>query len=204
MAKSAAAAPENKGRAGYHHGDLRAALIAEAREALRTTSPEEIELKALALRLGVSQPAPYRHFNGRDALLAAVAEDGFERYSAVLAAVLETGPTATTLERLCTAYVSFGLSNFGVYRLMFSRRYLELSGPSVRTAQAADASFQVTVDIFAERVGTARAMTLAAALWAALHGIVTLSAEGIISGPVGDEVNTADMIAELVAGFTRR
>ncbi|MBV9511686.1 MAG: helix-turn-helix transcriptional regulator, partial [Caulobacteraceae bacterium] len=74
------AAPSVKAVDAYHHGDLRSALIAAAREALETAAPETVSLKALAARLGVSQPAPYRHFESREALLAAVAADGFERF----------------------------------------------------------------------------------------------------------------------------
>src|ERR1700745_4165250 len=75
-----------KAENAYHHGDLRAALIAAARQVLETARPEAITLKSLAHRLGVSQPAPYRHFANRDALLAAVAADGFERFRDALVA----------------------------------------------------------------------------------------------------------------------
>src|ERR1700743_2999787 len=91
----------------YHHGDLRAALIAAAREALETTAPENITLKSLALRLGVSQPAPYRHFNNRDALLAAVAADGFMRFGQALGAAAATGDPKDGFERACLAYLAF-------------------------------------------------------------------------------------------------
>jgi hypothetical protein len=78
-------APSVKAADAYHHGDLRAALIVAAREALGTMPPEAITLKSLAARLGVSQPAPYRHFQSREALLAAVAADGFDRFRTQLA-----------------------------------------------------------------------------------------------------------------------
>ncbi len=64
-------------RGGYHHGDLRAALIAAAQAAVEAGGPDAVSLRDLALTLGVSTAAPYRHFHSRDALLSEVAARGF-------------------------------------------------------------------------------------------------------------------------------
>jgi AcrR family transcriptional regulator len=66
----------------YHHGDLRAALIARALEVVETQGHEAVSLRALAEEIGVSRGAPYRHFPERDHLLAEVASVGFERLDA--------------------------------------------------------------------------------------------------------------------------
>src|SRR5437764_560426 len=68
----------------YHHGDLKAALIDSALEILRKEGLEALTLRAVARRAGVSQAAPYRHFADRRALVAAVAERGFERMQAAM------------------------------------------------------------------------------------------------------------------------
>ena len=66
----------------YHHGDLRATLIARALEVVEAQGHEAVSLRALAEEIGVSRGAPYRHFPERDQLLAEVASIGFERLDA--------------------------------------------------------------------------------------------------------------------------
>ena len=68
----------------YHHGDLRDALVQAALQEAEQGGPEAISIKALAKKLGVSQPAPYRHFADREALLAAVTAEAFRQFSAML------------------------------------------------------------------------------------------------------------------------
>src|SRR5258708_39607998 len=68
----------------YHHGDLRDALVQAALQEAERGGPEAISIKALAKKLGVSQPAPYRHFADRGALLEAVTAEAFPQFNAVL------------------------------------------------------------------------------------------------------------------------
>ncbi|MFT4874371.1 TetR/AcrR family transcriptional regulator [Congregibacter sp.] len=65
------------GQRAYHHGNLRAKLLEQAIEQLRHTPAEQLSLRAVARALGVSQTAPYRHFSGKEALLAAIATRGY-------------------------------------------------------------------------------------------------------------------------------
>src|ERR1700728_5078487 len=104
MARKPTVAPMVKAQSAYHHDDLRAALIASARHGLETARPEEITLKSLALRLGVSQSAPYRHFANRDALLAAVAAEGFERFRDTLVAARTEVRENEAFLQSCLAY----------------------------------------------------------------------------------------------------
>src|ERR1700690_2322989 len=68
----------------YHHGNLRAALLAQAEQIVRERGVEELSLRELARAVGVSHGAPRRHFPDRQALLDALAEDGVERLGAQL------------------------------------------------------------------------------------------------------------------------
>lgn len=89
------------GRA-YHHGDLRAALLAAARELLAEQGIAQFSVSALAKRAGVSSAAPYRHFADRQALLLAVAADTADRLrEAIEAAVAQAGPGP--IDRLAAA-----------------------------------------------------------------------------------------------------
>src|SRR5260221_13488611 len=68
----------------YHHGDLRDALVQAALSDAEQGGPEAISIKALAKKLGVSQPAPYRHFADREALLEAVIAEAFRQFNLLL------------------------------------------------------------------------------------------------------------------------
>src|SRR3989442_7084727 len=72
-------------RASYHHGDLRNALIAEGRTLLELKGARDLSLRETARRAGVSIAAPSRHFDGKEALLAAIAASGFRELAAELA-----------------------------------------------------------------------------------------------------------------------
>lgn len=73
----------------YHHGDLRAALLARAEQTLRERGPGDLSLRELARDLGVSHAAPSRHFKDKQTLLDALAQTGFERLREVLEASQE-------------------------------------------------------------------------------------------------------------------
>jgi AcrR family transcriptional regulator len=97
----------------YHHGELRPALLRAAAKILEKEGRDAISLRDLARRAGVSHNAPYRHFADRQALLAALAEEGF----VLLAAELEGRPW----REQAMAYLRFGLANPERFGLMFSR-----------------------------------------------------------------------------------
>src|SRR5689334_12922453 len=95
----------------YHHGNLRAALLAEAVRVLAEADAATLSLRDLARRLGVSHAAPYRHFADKDALLAAIAQQGFELLTAELetAAALHPDEPLRQLADTGWAYVRFAL-----------------------------------------------------------------------------------------------
>jgi len=195
--KSPLAKPPVKAPDAYHHGDLRAALIAAAREALETTAPEAISLKALALRLGVSQPAPYRHFQNRDALLAAVAADGFVRFREALMQAQDAAPPGEQFLRACLAYLEFGRANKGVYRLMFASSLLH-STHDEALGQASGAAFAFLVEGTARAAPPERVYPIAVWIWSTLHGLVMLEAQGSAGGPIGQEVTAADVVRQML------
>ncbi|SRR6185503_4140528 len=97
----------------YHHGELRPALLRAAAKILEQEGREAISLRDLARRAGVSHAAPYRHFADRQALLAALADEGF----ALLTQALQGKPW----REQAVAYVRFGLANPERFTLMFTR-----------------------------------------------------------------------------------
>jgi AcrR family transcriptional regulator len=200
MSRKSSAAPAPKSQEAYHHGDLRAALIAAAREALETTRPEDITLKSLAVRVGVSQPAPYRHFANRDALLAAVAADGFVRFREAMETAQASAEEHGRFLAASLAYLEFGRANRGVYRLMFATRLV----PTVDDAplnDAARASFELLLEGVAQSAPPERVQAIAVWIWSTLHGLVMLEAEGILAGPSEHRVSAAEVVGQMMATF---
>ena len=96
----------------YHHGDLRAALLKAAARTLEKDGPDAISLRDLARSADVSHNAPYRHFADRRALLAALADEGYQQ----LLHELEGKPW----REQAVAYVRFALANPERFKLMFT------------------------------------------------------------------------------------
>ena len=91
----------------YHHGDLREALIQAALREVELGGPEAISIKALAKQLGVSQPAPYRHFADREALLQAVTAEAFRQFNVIMRAAIEQPGKGSKLSRFAQAALAF-------------------------------------------------------------------------------------------------
>ena len=106
---------------GYHHGNLREALIRAALELIATKGTAGFTFAEAARFAGVSPAAPYRHFRDRDELMASVALRGFEQFEAALARAWDGGrPDAfTALDRLGKAYLEFARAEPAFYSAMF-------------------------------------------------------------------------------------
>ncbi|MGY1747087.1 TetR/AcrR family transcriptional regulator [Blastococcus sp. SYSU D00695] len=155
-------------------GRLREELLRAAAALLERTGAEEaVTLRAVAREAGVSAPAVYGHFADLDALLDAVADDGFARLRAdVLAAVTPLDDPVERLVAGCRAYVEAGLAAPARYRAMFGPRRQRGAG-----------AFAVLVDGVAACAAAGRSASTdpaadAALLWTALHGAVTLRTAG--------------------------
>jgi AcrR family transcriptional regulator len=109
------------GKRGYHHGNLREALIQAALDLIAAKGPLGFTFAEAARAAGVSQAAPYRHFRDRDQLMADVAKRGFERFEAVLLrAWNDSEPNPLdAFERLGKAYLRFAREEPAYYAAMF-------------------------------------------------------------------------------------
>ena len=166
----------------YHHGDLREALIQAALREVELGGPEAISIKALAKQLGVSQPAPYRHFADREALLAAVTAEAFRQLSAILREAMAGTSKQSKLSRLALATLDFGLRRNGVYRLMFASRTVSCAAKGSELHEATRETFALVIEALeAPAVGYLRERQ-ALKIWAALHGVVMLAEQGLFTG----------------------
>ncbi|WP_375573164.1 TetR/AcrR family transcriptional regulator [Ahrensia marina] len=172
-----------EGSRRYHHGDLRGALIETAIATLDLSPDAEITLRGLAKEVGVSPMAPYAHFDDKDALLDAIAVEGFRALSTCMREALRALPDSAALDKalsaLAAAYVDFGLKRPGLYRVMFARPAAP-QGTVVRDAGE---------DVFAELVkqfsGSGQNARRDAELaWSMVHGLTLLVGTGFIKeGP---------------------
>jgi AcrR family transcriptional regulator len=117
-----------KSAGSYHHGDLRAAVIAAGLKRLEEGDGAELGLRALARDVGVSATALYRHFPDKEALLDALADEGLRRLGALQAqAWLKAGGGRGGFLATGVAYVRFAHDEPAVFRLSFTRQMTERS-----------------------------------------------------------------------------
>ena len=114
----------------YHHGHLRATLLAEAERTLREQGVDALSLRDLARQAGVSHAAPRRHFADRQALLDALAEAGFLRLGEEVRAAVEAAGEdyRARLHAAASAYVRFATVDGELLQLMFTSKNARESG----------------------------------------------------------------------------
>ncbi|MEM8597917.1 MAG: helix-turn-helix domain-containing protein, partial [Pseudomonadota bacterium] len=112
---------KGRGRRGYHHGNLRAALIEATRALIAEKGVAGVTIADAARRAGVSAAAPYRHFESRDALIGATAEAGFARFADRLTAAWDDGRPSplAAFEATGRAYLAFAREEPEYYAAMF-------------------------------------------------------------------------------------
>lgn len=175
---------ESGGRRGYHHGNLREALIRAALDLITKKGPAGFTFADAARSAGVSSAAPYRHFRDREALLADVARRGFDLFAARLAAAWSEGrpePFAA-FENVGRTYLLFARDEPAYYSAMFEAGLVFGRDPALR--QAADRGFAVLRKAAETLCGTAPrdrrppALMVALHIWVLSHGIASLFARG--------------------------
>lgn len=169
---------------GYHHGNLREALVQAALDLIGDKGPAGFTFADAARWAGVSPAAPYRHFRDRDALMADVAKRGFERFTEALTRAWDQGRPEPfrAFENVGRAYLAFARTEPAYYAAMFEaqlpldpRRELEAAGD-----QAFAVLRQATEALCALLPQDRRPPTLMMSLhfWALSHGIASLFACG--------------------------
>ena len=168
-------------RRGYHHGDLRAALLAAAAEIIEEAGLDAFSLRASARRAGVSAAAPSHHFGDTRGLLTALAVMGFVE----LGEALETAKGVdrrAVIRAQSLAYLRFAEKRPGLFRLMWRKNILDVDDPNY--VAAARRAFLV-LDAAVRGKGTALAsassmleLAPAIACWSMVHGFVAMAIDG--------------------------
>jgi AcrR family transcriptional regulator len=191
------ARPARKALNAYHHGDLRDALVQAALQQVELDGPESISISALARKLGVSQPAPYKHFADRETLLTAVTAEAFRQFSTMLREALEKPSKRSKLSRFAQVTLDFGLRRNGIYRLMFASRIIACASKGSELNIATMETFDLLLEALeAPAVGLLRERS-ALKIWAALHGVVMLAEQGLLTGQVA-HVSREELVEDIV------
>jgi AcrR family transcriptional regulator len=192
----------------YHHGKLREALLARATEVIEKAGVEGLSLRQLARDLGVSHAAPGKHFRDKQALLDALALDGFRGMNArIMGASEAAGDHRSRFVRIARAYVDFAVSHPALLAVMHSTKHHSDASDELRS-------------IGEDGIGVARALIaeaqdarelapgdcemLALVCFVSLHGAAVLAAGNLLNGTSIDSLTnaTTDLLwAGMIAGM---
>ncbi len=169
---------------GYHHGNLKEALLRAALELIAQKGPAGFTFAEAARWAGVSPAAPYRHFRDRDELMANVALRGFEQFEAALKRAWNDGQpdVLAALDRMGKAYLGFAKAQPAYYSAMFEAGVSPSASPELR--DAGERAFAV-LRMAAERLcaqmppqGRPPALMVALHIWTMTHGVASLFGRG--------------------------
>ena len=166
----------------YHHGNLQEVLLRSAIQLIAEVGPTAFTLREVARRAGVSHNAPYRHFQDKDDLLAAVAAQGYGELTDVMTEA--AGRHYKPLDRLKQAglaYVSFALRRPEHFTVMFDGPLLKRTHPEA--ASAAERAFSVLVGLVKgcqekRQLPSGDPLDFALFAWSLVHGIAKLAITG--------------------------
>lgn len=160
----------------YHHGDLRGQLLARAAELVARDGAEAFSLRAVAAELGVSHTAPRHHFGDRRGVFTALATEGYT----LLGEALETA-APLGFQEVGAAYVLFAVSHPGHFAVMHAPDLVHAHDPQL-VAASGRTNRQLLDGVAAFAPGAREQVAVkAAAAWALVHGLATLTLSGALT-----------------------
>jgi AcrR family transcriptional regulator len=182
----------------YHHGNLRLALLEAARLLALEQPIDNITLREVARRAGVSHAAPYHHFADKRALLKALALEAFKELLRIQQAQVQPDPNAT-LYNIGLAYVRFALAHPTEFGFMFRKSLCEPVGVYDELTEVANQCFDVLLQAVAavnatKNIGNENLQGQGLVCWSAIHGLATL----LIEAPVLPTPPTSEQLEGLM------
>ncbi len=191
----------------YHHGDLARSLVTAATLTLEREGPVAVTLRGIARRVGVSVAAPYRHFEDRESLMAAVMAEGFLELARATEAARCKAPTAeTSVLAVGLAYLKLAGKHPVLYRTMFGNSGAKSEHPELLAAGRKALAVLQRAVAAARREGALSAVpeplvTLAG--WALVHGLSSLHADGLLDDGMSPPVYLAEAAPALIGLLQR-
>ncbi|MGH7762533.1 MAG: TetR/AcrR family transcriptional regulator [Candidatus Dormibacteraceae bacterium] len=190
---------------GYHHGDLKVALVDAVEQVVRQRGVGHVSLRAVARQVGVTHAASAHHFENKAGLLTAFASQGYVQLSgAVMASIDEAQPVdgPSVLEAVGRGYVRFALANPGRFEVMFRLDLLNADDPDL--AAASEGAYSLLVSTIARCqaegfLGTNDPEVVAVSAWSTVHGLAALWISGRLSERIRekDPNRLADRVSRL-------
>jgi AcrR family transcriptional regulator len=183
----------------YHHGNLRRALLDAALMLVEREGPKGVSLRSVARLAGVSPAAPYRHFPGKEGLLASVAEEGFNSMNAAMEAAVEANkelPLAS-FRAVTFAYVKFAAVHPSHFRVMFGPEITDHTRyPGLK--ESAERSLDLLTEMIRgcqrpDLIGGVEPRELAIAAWSTLHGLATLLVDDQLGQPLASDAELREL-----------
>lgn len=197
--------PEEKKGRGYHHGNLRAALVEAALSLIGEKGPHGFSFAEAARRAGVSAAAPYRHFKDRDDLIAEAARAGFDLFADRLEAAWDKGRPSPlkALEAVGVAYLDFARREPAHFAAMFGAGMTQEPAPELRAAseRAFGVLYRATEAVLIILPPDARPPAHMASyhIWALSHGVAALFGTEQRAAPI----SAVDLLESGVAIYLR-
>ncbi len=182
-------------RKNYHHGDLRAALLEAALDIITDSGPQQLTIREVARRAGVSHTAPYRHFADKDQLIVAVVEQGFSLLQDTMEKQKASVPPDPINQFAASgmAYVDFALTHPAYYRVMYSGDLLtsseSLQHTSTETFAAMIKDIETCQELNIVKKGDAALQALG--ILSTIHGFVCMVNDNRVSTLITDNYDNA-------------
>ncbi len=166
---------------GYHHGDLRAALVEAGLNQLALSDADALSLRAVARDVGVSATAVYRHFPNKAALLKSLCAAGDDELAVrCKAARAQAGTGKSGFDAVGRAYVRFALDKPALFRLMMSKNGRPPSHGATPDGEAFDLLLNGIAELTPPGASPEGRNVIALQSWAIVHGLATLMLDGLV------------------------
>jgi AcrR family transcriptional regulator len=186
----------------YHHKDLAEALIAAGEAAMAEMPPEEVSLREIARRAGVSHAAPKHHFPTLGDLLGEIAARGFEKFVKTLDEAANRAPDQSPparLQAMGRAYLRYAQANPAIYGLMFGKR--EQCAVTPHLAQASLTAWSQLETAVAAIIGPVKAVNGAVMVWSTVHGLAMLMLERRLPPHISPHSAMEEVSRLMIAGL---
>lgn len=185
--------------------DVRTSILEASIALMNEGGLGSLSMREVARRAGVSHQAPYHYFADREAILAELAGDGFDRlYDYMVSAIGLARDKAGKNRAMGEAYIRFALNNPEVFRLMFRCEMVDLANyPEAK--MKADKCFQLVADTLGAAVTsdkTSPDLVPVIAAWSTAHGLATLMLEGKLGEAFGETLDQREEAAKRILAFT--
>ncbi len=189
----------------YHHGNLREQLLRTGEEALAEIPIEDVSLREIARRAGVSHAAPKHYFASMGDLLGEIAARGFQKFVQTLDEASRKTNQQTAEGRLLAmgwAYLRFAEANPAIYGLMFGK--VDRMAVTPNMVQSSMAAWSQLENAVADLIGQARAPSGALHVWSSVHGLSMLKAERRLPPQLTLHAAEENLLRMMVQGLSER